>query len=111
VNNFEAMKIIILRDLLEKKGRIASYSLYRRLKIPISEFMKAVVDLQGEGFVIFDGDWLSITNEGGGFLMQSRPHKENNRGIPKGFLREAPLRRDSLYIPSIARLDISLLKK
>lgn len=111
MNNSDTTKIIILRDLLEKKGRIASYSLFRKLKIPISEFMKTVMDLQMEGFLDFDGDWLSITESGNKFLMQSRPQTDKKRGIPRSFLREARLLSDAPYIPSMSRLDASLLQK
>lgn len=109
MNNSDATKIIILRDLLEKKGRIASYSLYRKLKIPIAEFMKAIADLQKDDFLKFDGDWLIITTAGSEFLMQTRPKSDSKRGIPKGFLRDARLPVDALYIPSRSRLDDSLL--
>lgn len=110
MGNSDKAKIIILRDILEKKGRVASYSLYRKLKIPIAEFMKTIMDLQESNFVIFDGDWLTITASGRDFLMQSRPKADKKRGIPEGFLREARLHPGEPYIPSRSRLHSFLLK-
>lgn len=111
MKNSDTIKIIILRDLMEKKGRISSYSLYRKLKIPIAEFMKSITDLQKDDFLKFDGDWLIITTAGSDFLMQTRSKSDSKRGIPKDFLRDVRLPVNALYIPSRSRLDNSLLHR
>jgi hypothetical protein len=111
MNSLAATKIIILRELLKKKGRISSYSLYRKLKIPVAEFMRIIGDLEKDDFVNFDDDWLTITASGNAFLIQSRPKSDQKRGIPRFFLRDAKLSLNTPYIPSRSRLDVSLLSK
>ena len=113
MENSNGLRIAVLRAIYDKKGRFGSYTLFRKLKVPMADFMKAIFELDGEKLLGFDGDWLEITDSGKAFLLESRSSKVNTvaNGIPSGILRNMRLMPGEPYIPSISRLDLTLRKK
>lgn len=111
MNDFDLIRIAILRNVSNSKGRHGNYSLFKKLKIPMADYMKAIFHLENEKFLEFDGDWLFITRCGQDFLIQSRPTDEDSKkkGIPHGYLRQFKLSPGDPYVPSRSRLDASLL--
>lgn len=105
-------QIVALKSIHENKGRVSNYALYKKLKIPMSDFMKLIFELRQENLVMFDGDWLSITSAGVSLLHSFRPtsDKKTKNLLPKNMARPYQLNPNDAYVPSRSKFDQSLLK-
>jgi hypothetical protein len=116
LGNHDPLIVAILKILFDHNGRISSYSVFKKLKVPIADFMRKVFEAQDKKFLLFNEDWVEITELGRNILTRPRSesyplNKSFRSGVPEEFLREFQLQPDSLYVPSISRLDLTLQKK
>ncbi|WP_034349831.1 hypothetical protein [Herbaspirillum sp. GW103] len=94
----------ILHEIYKAEGQITSYALFRKMKIAISELMKALLDLTSRGYIRQDGEKLILLQEGIRVLFNVRRTSEGG-SIPEKMIRKVSLNRDSFYIPSLSRMD------
>lgn len=116
MDNYDPLMIAILKIIFEHNGRISSYSVFKKLKVPIADFMRTIFAAQDKNFLLFNDDWVQITKAGRSVLIRPRkefPIVDNSlkSGIPQGFVRAFQMQLDLPYVPSISRLDLTLQKK
>lgn len=116
MDNHDPLITAILKIIFDHNGRVSSYAIFKKLKVPIADFMRSIFDAQTSKLLTFHEDWVEITESGRSFLIRPRtegsaPYNSKKNGIPREFLREFQLKPDSPYVPSISRLDLTLRKK
>jgi virulence-associated protein VagC len=116
LENHDSLIIAILKIIYDHNGRISSYTVFKKLKVPISDFMRTIFEARDKKFLLFNDDWVEITDSGRNFLIRPRKeisasHNSPKNRIPQVFLREFQLQRDLPYVPSISRLDLILRNK
>lgn len=104
------LEAIILSTLYKKNGKMGTYNLYKILKMPISDFMQKIFDLQNRKLLQQDGDFIKLTEAGVAALLELRPSTEKVKSskIPTRMIRTSTLDAADPYIPSLSRLDKNL---
>ncbi|MCG8708495.1 hypothetical protein JHU04_001707 [Brenneria sp. 4F2] len=97
----------ILTFLFKSSAGLDAFTLFKRVKIPFSEFSKALFLLSDKNFVEESREeFYKITPAGRNMLSSVSSNKKNAnwREIPERF-REISLPVNSYYVPSIKLLD------
>ncbi|KFX05993.1 hypothetical protein KP22_09045 [Pectobacterium betavasculorum] len=107
------IKITILKTLFSASSRtLDSFSVFKRTKVPFSDFSRNVNELKETGYINVDGILLNITLSGRKLILTiSNDHLDNPqktwREVPKS-MRGPKLDINYKYVPSIRLLSKKL---
>lgn len=118
LNNFKTKPnhLTVLKHLVATNSKQSTYTLFKKIRVPVADFMQTLVELQRAGFIQIESDIVSATTLG--FSRLARGLQEPARNEHSGYLANVPLlmRSDQRvdihepYIPSKSRLHKILLE-
>ncbi|MHC0507251.1 hypothetical protein [Achromobacter aegrifaciens] len=106
------LEVVILISLNKNKGIFGIFSLFRKVNVPMADFMKSLVGLQRDGLIRLSDDQAFLLKEGFRRLSFNRDRGEvvSSSVIPDYMARVDSIAVDTFYIPAISRLDGNLFR-
>ncbi|MBH2721947.1 hypothetical protein [Serratia ureilytica] len=107
------IKITILRTLFSASSKtLDSFSVFKRTKVPFSDFTRNVNELKENGYINVDGILLNITHSGRKLILTTNSsylgsQKKTWREVPKSMCGPK-LDINYKYVPSIRLLSKNL---
>lgn len=100
---------VILLKLNKKSGSCLSFFLFRELKIPMADFLRATLRLENMGMIHITDNKIYLKPVGFGLVVtQLKKSSFGKSNIPSCMLRTYQIAVNSPYIPALSRLDRSL---
>lgn len=97
----------ILSELFKSRGRLDSYTLFRRSRLSFYEFSSSTNFLFVEELAVEDGDYILLTQQGKKLVNQGGKGRKDGcewRNVPEKY-RAHPVATGAPYIPDITLLD------
>lgn len=107
------LEVRILAELGRSSEGLRGFSLFRRIRVPLSEFSDAMSSLKDSG-LIEEGekDCYEITSQGVERAATLSPFLDGSpkpwRKVPERFI-ERRIKIQEMYVPSISKLDQEML--
>ncbi|WP_139791231.1 hypothetical protein [Chromobacterium violaceum] len=107
MSNLSKAQIKILSIVNRKGGKISNFTLFKQVKIPLSDFMFSIFALRDRNFIEIDGEIIKILDDGLFCLYKIRPSKKSDPYflIPDRMRKNNKITIYDFYVPSLKRLD------